>query len=301
MEIVAVAGAYERHLAVERGLSPNTVRAYRADVCGLLRFLAGPDAVRLPAADFTLMGLRAWLAEAAAAGAARATLARQVAAARSFSGWAHRAGLLKSDVAARLASPRPARTLPTVLGQDAAARLLEHARGRAAEGDAVAARDWAAFELIYAAGLRVSEATGMDVADLDLGRRTARVLGKGDKERVVPFGAPAARALEAWLARRCELATPKSGAALFLGVRGGRLDPRALRADLHRLTAQAGVKDLAPHGLRHSSATHLLEGGADLRSVQELLGHSSLATTQRYTHVTPERLRAAFTLAHPRA
>lgn len=299
--MAALLDAYERHLALERGLSVNTVRAYRADVAALLAFLAGPDAAAVRPGDITLAGLRAWLAEAAESGRSRATLARHAAAARSFTAWAHRSGRLTADVGARLASPRPARTLPAVLTREAAAELLDHARAAALGGDAGAVRDWAALELVYAAGLRVSEATGLDVDDLDLRNRTARVLGKGGKERVVPFGAPAARALDAWLGRRPDLVTAASGPALLLGSRGRRLDPRVLRAALHRLTARAGVRDVAPHGLRHSSATHLLEGGADLRTVQELLGHSSLATTQRYTHVTPERLRTAYTQAHPRA
>ncbi|MDD9206178.1 tyrosine-type recombinase/integrase, partial [Georgenia sp. 10Sc9-8] len=176
------------------------------------------------------------------------------------------------------------------------------ARARAEDRDPVRLRDWAALELLYATGVRVSELVGIDLGDLDLGERTVRVLGKGAKERVVPFGAPAARAVEAWSAHgRPALVGPRTGAALLLGARGGRLDPRTLRGVLHRLTAVAGVRDLAPHGLRHSAATHLLAGGSDLRTVQEVLGHASLGTTQRYTHITPERLRAAYSQAHPRA
>ena len=186
-----------------------------------------------------------------------------------------------------------------MLSAKSAERLLEYAK--VAADSALQVRDWAALELTYAAGLRVAEVVSLDVRGIDLERRTMRVIGKGNKERVVPFGRPAAEAVEAWLARRPELASESSGDALFLGARGGRVDPRTLRESLHRLTAQAGVKDVAPHGLRHSAATHLLEGGSDLRTVQEILGHSSLQTTQRYTHVTPERLRAAFTQAHPRA
>lgn len=159
------------------------------------------------------------------------------------------------------------------------------------------------LELLYATGIRVGELCGLDVDDLDHERRVVRVLGKGRKERTVPYGAPAARALDAWLHRgRAALARSGSGPALFLGARGGRLDQRAVRSLVHaRLADVPGAPDLGPHGLRHTAATHLLEGGADLRSVQELLGHASLATTQIYTHVTTDRLRQAFKQAHPRA
>lgn len=303
MDIAATLEAFTRHLEHERARSPHTVTAYRSDVGDLLRFVYGPDAADGDPADLSLPALRAWLAEATASGASRATIARHAAAARTFTAWASRQGICETDPGARLASPRPAGDVPTVLSADDAARLLDTAREAAAAPDAgaVAVRDWAAFELTYAAGLRISEVTGLDLRSLDPSTRTVRVLGKGDKERVVPYGLPAERAIEAWLARRDELATPSSPSSLFIGARGGRLDPRTLRGALHRLAAQAGVKDVAPHGLRHSAATHLLEGGSDLRVVQELLGHSSLATTQRYTHVTPERLRAAFRQAHPRA
>jgi len=299
MESTELLAAFARHLRLERGLSEHTVRAYLADVGSLLEFVHGDGSC--DPEEFTLAALRGWLAAGAADGLARATLARHAAAARTFSAWAHRTGHLTSDVARRLGGPRPAGRVPDVLGQDAAATLLEHARERAVEGDPLAVRDWAALELLYAAAMRIGELTGLDTSDIDVARRTARVVGKGSKERVVPFGVPAERALAAWLEARPVLARPQSGSALFLGARGGRLDPRTLRGTLHRLAAQAGVRDLAPHGLRHSAATHLVEGGADLRTVQELLGHASLATTQRYTHVTPERLRAAFAQAHPRA
>ena len=297
MEIAATMAAYGSHVRDERGLAANTVAAYTRDVSELLAFVYGPDAERGDGAEFTLAALRAWLG--ADATAARTTIARRAASARSFSTWAARTGLIPADVAARLASPKAAATLPTVLSAKSAERLLEYAK--VAADSALPVRDWAALELTYAAGLRVAEVVSLDVRGIDLERRTMRVIGKGNKERVVPFGRPAAEAVEAWLARRPELASESSGDALFLGARGGRVDPRTLRESLHRLTAQAGVKDVAPHGLRHSAATHLLEGGSDLRTVQEILGHSSLQTTQRYTHVTPERLRAAFTQAHPRA
>jgi integrase/recombinase XerC len=290
---------FGRHLSLQRNLSAHTVRAYLGDVSSLLEHLEEHGS---ELADLDLTVLRSWLVGQQRRGMSRATLARRVAAVRTFCTWAARAGYLSSDVGARLRSPRPDRHLPVILAVEDAAGLLRTAEERAGDDDPVHLRDWAALELLYATGVRVSELVGTDVADVDLAERTARVTGKGDKERVVPFGIPAGRALDAWLTRgRPHLLTPGSGQALFLGARGGRLDPRTLRGVLHRLTAVAGVHDLAPHGLRHSAATHLLAGGSDLRTVQEVLGHSSLATTQRYTHVTPERLRAAYTQAHPRA
>jgi integrase/recombinase XerC len=188
-----------------------------------------------------------------------------------------------------------------VLAPDQARTVLESAA--AAGDDPVRLRDAVVLELLYASGIRVSELVGLDVDDVDRGRRLVRVLGKGRKERSVPYGVPAEAALDAWLTRgRPALATPESGPALLLGRRGRRLDAREARRTVHAAVAAApGAPDIGPHGLRHSAATHVLEGGADLRSVQELLGHASLATTQIYTHVTVERLRAVHAQAHPRA
>jgi integrase/recombinase XerC len=211
------------------------------------------------------------------------------------------------DVGLRLSSPRAHRTLPGVLGAEQARTVLEEAaRPRADEQPvdiALRLRNALVVELLYASGVRVGELVGLDIDDVDRARRLVRVLGKGRKERSVPFGAPAAAALDDWLTSgRPVLATPASGPALLIGVRGGRLDPREARRVVHAAVAAVpGVPDIGPHGLRHSAATHVLEGGADLRSVQELLGHASLATTQVYTHVTVERLRAVHAQAHPRA
>lgn len=296
---------FARYLDFQRGLSRHTVRAYTGDLDALLTFLgAGPDQeadVSAVLAVLSLADLRAWLADQAATGHSRATMARRGATIRTFSTWAHRRGLLGSDVAVRLRSPRADNRLPTVLSQDQARQVMEVA-GQAARGDRpLSVRDHAILEILYASGIRVSELVGLDRADLDPSRRTLQVVGKGDKDRVVPYGLPAARALSRWLAVRGRLVGPGSGDAVFLGARGGRIDPRTVRQVVHRATAAAGVPDLGPHGLRHSAATHVLSGGADLRSVQEILGHSSLATTQRYTHVTPERLRTAYAQAFPRA
>lgn len=300
-DLEGAAAAYARHLRSERGRSPHTVRAYCADVDDLLDFAAARGARDLD--DLDLTTLRSWLAQMAAAGRSRATLARRAAAARAFCAWAHRSGRAAADPALRLAAPRRLRHLPTVLGRDDARTLLGASEAAADDGDPVHLRDHAALELLYATGVRVGELAAADVDDLDLERRVLRVLGKGAKERVVPFGIPALRAVEDWLARgRPRLVTQESGHALLLGRRGRRVDQRQLRAALSVVAAGvAGAEGLSPHGLRHSAATHLLDGGADLRAVQELLGHATLATTQIYTHVSVERLRATYDQAHPRA
>lgn len=306
-DVDALLTAFARHLDLQRGLSEHTVRGYVSDVRSLLGSLGEVDDDGEPAAvvDLTrldLTALRAWLAGQARGGRSRATVARRAAAARTFSAWAHRNGHLETDVGQRLQSPRPDKRVPQVLAVDEAAHLLDLAEQAADDGDPGHLRDWAVLELLYATGVRVAELVGIDLDAVDRRERTVRVLGKGGTERVVPFGVPADRALGEWLTRgRPALVTDASPPALFLGARGGRLGVRAVRERVHRLTALAGVRDLAPHGLRHSAATHLLAGGSDLRTVQEVLGHASLATTQRYTHVTPERLRAAYTQAHPRA
>lgn len=293
---------FAEYLDLERGRSAHTRRAYLGDLQSLLDFLER----RTPGADLgalSLPVLRAWLAEQAAAGAARTTLARRTSAVKTFTAWALRRGLLPMDPAVRLALPKAHRTLPAVLRADQALEAMAAAKTGAEQGDPLALRDRLIVELLYATGIRVSELCGLDVDDIDVGSRVLRVLGKGGKQRTVPFGEPAEDALRAWLDHgRAALAAPNSGAALLLGARGGRLDPRQARTVVHQsVSAVPGAPDIGPHGLRHSAATHLLEGGADLRMVQELLGHSTLATTQLYTHVTVARLRAVHDQAHPRA
>jgi integrase/recombinase XerC len=310
--------AFERHLRSERSLSEHTVRAYLGDIRSLLAH-ASRQGASSPS-DLGLAELRGWLAIQHESGAARTTLARRGAAARAFTAFAHRHGWLATDPGPQLGTLKARRVLPHVLrqdemaamltGLDQAARQAEAATGAASATQAEAAaeaavvlRDAAVLELFYATGIRVSELCGLDPGHFDHGRRTVRVRGKGDKERTVPVGAPALRAVTRWLdAGRPVLATAASGPALFLGVRGGRLDPRAARRIVHDRLREAGAsRDTGPHGLRHSAATHLLEGGADLRSVQEILGHSSPATTQIYTHVSIERLKSSYRQAHPRA
>ncbi|PRY63321.1 integrase/recombinase XerC [Knoellia remsis] len=298
-----VIDAFERHLRAERSRSEHTVRAYLGDLRDFFAHLDGEGGEATPLESVRLADLRAWLGDLAARGAARSTLGRRSASLRTFFAWATRQGHVPTDPALRLVAPRKHRTLPAVLARQDAAQLLDVAAVAADDDDPVHLRDRAVLELLYATGIRVGELTGLDVDDVDLHADVVRVIGKGDKERRVPFGAPARAAVQEWLARaRPRLATERSGPALFLGRRGGRIDPRQVRSVVHAMVSHVpDAPDLGPHGLRHSAATHLLEGGADLRMVQELLGHASLSTTQLYTHVSIERLAASYAQAHPRA
>ncbi|RPA12745.1 tyrosine recombinase XerC [Gordonia sp. OPL2] len=307
---------YADFLRLEKGHSAHTVRAYLGDIRGLISY-AGARGVAVGDIDLAL--LRSWLADHTRRGAARTSIARQVSSAKSFCAWAVRDGRMGADPSARLQAPRAHRTLPAVLAPEQAVAAVE-AAARVREGadadrgpsdqaddagqadDPLALRDRLIVELLYASGVRVGELCGLDLGDVDSGRRVLRVIGKGDKQRTVPYGEPAARAVRRWLSDgRPELANDRSGQALLLGAKGGRLNQRMARAVVHRAVEAAGGPSMGPHGLRHSAATHLLEGGADLRIVQEMLGHSSLATTQLYTHVSVERLRAVHRQAHPRA
>jgi integrase/recombinase XerC len=324
--LAAALAEFERELRAVRSLSPHTVRAYSGDITALLEY-AHRGGVTSPA-GLELGLLRGWLASQHESGAARATLARRGAAARTFTAFAHRRGWLATDPGPLLGTLKSRRSLPHVLRQDEMASILsgldadpapaepgqagltepahaEHAHAEPADDLelAVRLRDAAILELFYATGIRVSELCGLDASSVDHGRRTIRVLGKGDKERTVPVGIPALGALIRWQQDgRPLLVTAASGSAMFLGVRGGRLDPRTARRLVHtRLRAAGASREVGPHGIRHTAATHLLEGGADLRSVQEILGHSSPATTQIYTHVSIERLKSSYRQAHPRA
>ncbi|MFD4643980.1 tyrosine recombinase XerC [Lentzea sp. NPDC058436] len=294
---------FERYLKLERDLSPHTVRAYIGDAVALLGHVAGNIPEKVDVTHIDLTGLRSWLAAQRTSGASRTTLARRAAAARAFTAWAHRAGHLASDPGPRLAAPRPHRTLPSVLREDQAKDVMSAVSSGASQGDPVALRDQAVVELLYATGIRVAELCGLDLDDVDYSLRVIRVLGKGGRERTTPFGVPAERALRRWVDEgRNALVAPDSPPALFLGARGGRLNQRAVRTLVHEVVAVVpDAPDIGPHGLRHSAATHLLEGGADLRTVQELLGHATLATTQLYTHVTVERLKAIHDRTHPRS
>ena len=299
--MAAALATFETHLAVERDLSAHTVRAYLADVTSLATH-AGRLGITEPA-GLDLRTLRSWLANQQVTGRSRTTLARRATAARVFTAWLARTDRSDADHGASLGSPKARRTLPPVLRADEAAQLVGGTAGPADDDDPVGMRDAAMLELLYATGIRVGELVALDVGNVDRERNLVRVLGKGRKERSVPFGQPAARAIDRWLtAGRPSLVVEGAGAALVVGARGRRIDQRAVRTLVHRRIAEVpGAPDIGPHGLRHSAATHLLEGGADLRAVQELLGHASLATTQLYTHVTTDRLRRAYQQAHPRA
>lgn len=296
----ALAG-FESHLTSERNVSAHTVRAYVGDAAALLWDMARVGYTRLGEID--LRDIRGWLAGLQSTGAERTSLRRRSAGVRSFFAWATREGIVDVDPASGLRSPRATRTLPPTLDTAAAREMMDAALARVAEGEGpLALRDVAILETLYGAGIRVAELCGIDTGDLDRERRVIRVLGKGNKERVVPLGLPAWRALDGWLEVRGQVARPGAGDAVFVGERGARIDQRVVRRIVHAaLQVVEGAPDLGPHGLRHAMATHLLEGGADLRSVQEILGHASLQTTQIYTHVSAERLRTAYRQAHPRA
>lgn len=339
-QIEAVIDEFLHDLRVNRAASDNTLKAYRIDVldCLVTMNIDGLEALDRVNVD----DLRAWMSSESARGYARSSMARRTVAVRGFFRWAQAQGLIDSDPAALLMTPKIPSVLPAVLTEAQAKTLMDDADAYTARGSAgaaregrqqgpqqgqrrserggqqpecqrhqtggspadhaIAVRDAAMMELLYATGIRVGELVGIDIADIDFAQRTVRVTGKGDKQRVVPFGAPAARALGQWLqAGRPALAGDRSGEALFLGRRGGRVDQRIVRQVVHREARKAGVPDISPHALRHSAATHMLDGGADLREVQEMLGHASLRTTQRYTHVSMEQLKQRYRQAFPRA
>lgn len=300
-ELADAADRFARYLAAERGRSAHTVRAYRGDVDALMIQALSEGVTTLRALDLAL--LRRWLGEQSSAGLSRSTLARRAATVRSFTAWALREELLDVDPALRLKAPKREQHLPAVLQQQQIVRLMHALAVKAQDGDPVALRDHAMVEILYATGIRVGELSALDVDAFNSERRTLTVLGKGNKERVVPYGVPAAMAMESWLSSgRPALAKSNSGPGLFLGKRGARIDQRAVRTVVENAFGDlADTSAKGPHTLRHSAATHLLDGGADLRSVQEILGHSSLATTQLYTHVSVERLRESYKQAHPRA
>jgi integrase/recombinase XerC len=276
--------------------APSTVEAYGRDLASFVTW-AERLGLRSPA-DVQRTTIRRYLAFLATRGFARRTIARRASALRRYFGWARRVGVTTSDPTAGLSAPRGEARLPRVLHPDELRSLLDESAPNGADGGRDL-RDKALLELLYGSGLRVAEAAALDVDDLDLARHRVRVWGKGGKQRLVPLSDPAVDALRRWLADgRAELATEASpAAAVFVNQRGRRLTPR----DARRVLDRRAVAPTHPHALRHTFATHLLDGGADLRVVQELLGHADLATTQRYTHVSKERLRTVFDATHPRA
>jgi integrase/recombinase XerC len=294
--------AFTRHLEGERNLSVHTIRAYLGDLESLIAHLELIGVKKISQLELT--HLRSWLANQQVKGGARTTLSRRAVSVRLFTKWALKNGFIEKDIAATLATPKGHRTLPEVLEIADAKLAMDSMATRAAEEETpISLRDVAMVEILYASGARVAELCGLDLSDIDYERQTIRVLGKGNKERTIPLGNPAINALKVWLKDGREtLKKAHSGNAVFLGARGKRIDQRAVRTVVYNaLSAIEGVERMGPHALRHSAATHLLEGGADLRTVQEILGHASLATTQIYTHVSTERLQKAFKQAHPRA
>jgi integrase/recombinase XerC len=294
--------AVTRHLEVERSLSVHTIRAYLGDLESLLTHLETIGVADI--SQLELIHLRSWLANQQVKGGARTTLSRRAVSVRLFTKWAVKNKYLAKDVAATLATPKGHRTLPEVLDIADAKTAMDSLATRASEEETpISLRDVAMVELLYATGARVAELCGLDLSDIDYDRQTIRVLGKGNKERSIPLGNPAMKALNVWIKEgRDSIKNSLSGNAVFLGARGKRIDQRTVRTVVYNaLQAIEGIERMGPHALRHSAATHLLEGGADLRTVQEILGHASLATTQIYTHVSTERLQKAFKQAHPRA
>lgn len=296
-----------RTVEFEYGYSPNTVRAYRNDLRALAEFVGGDDSGE--ATDITVLDLellRAWLWDKQQRGYSAGTIARSVATVKSFGAWLEQRRIVPGSPASRLQSPKQSKTLPRVLSEQQLDRILGRAASRAEGGDPVAIRDRAVLELLYATALRVSELCTLPLTDLDLADRTVRVTGKGNKQRIVPLGGPAAKALDEYLRRSrpqlLALSDSDSHTALFLGNQGGDLTPSAVyRLVSRELEQEPGSGPRGPHTLRHSAATHLLNGGADLRVVQEMLGHASLNSTQIYTHVSTGRLAQTYRQAHPRA
>ena len=293
---------FQRHLEVERNLSHHTIRAYMGDLASMFEHLRALGVTEISVLE--LAHLRSWLANQTVKGGARTTISRRAVSIRIFTKWALKNKYLEKDIGANLATPKSHRTLPEVLEIGQAQTAMDSMATRAGEENTpLSIRDAAILELLYATGARVAELCGLDLGDIDYNRHTIRVLGKGNKERTIPMGKHAVKALEHWVEDgRDSLLKPDSGQAVFLGARGKRIDQRTVRTVVYEaLSAIEGIERMGPHALRHSAATHLLEGGADLRTVQEILGHASLATTQIYTHVSTERLHKVFKQAHPRA
>lgn len=291
---------YEEHLALVRNLADNSIRGYVSDLESFLAHIAKLGITEF--SELQITHIRSWLANLQSTGISRATLARRIVSIRAFTYWAASQGWIPSDIGSDLAIPKAHKTLPEVLNHSQTQMVLDAIVTKAGEDPTpINIRDLAMIEVLYASGIRVSEICGLNIRDIDWERNTLLVLGKGDKERVVPIGLPALAAVKNWISvGRPEFANTNSGDAVFLGARGKRIDQRTVREVVYDSMEAIG-SHMSPHGLRHTAATHLLEGGADLRTVQEILGHSSLATTQIYTHISPERLKTAYEQAHPRA
>jgi integrase/recombinase XerC len=302
MQLESALDSFIAYLGAERGYSEHTIKAYSSDLRDLANYAERKNVKSLD--GINLEFLRDWLYESAQTGLSKTTLARRSASVRSFTSWMRRQGISEADAGARLKSPKADQSLPRVISVPQLDEIFEILVERASEGDPISLRDLAIIELLYASGLRVSELVGLNVGDVDLDRLTVRVMGKGAKERVVPFGIPAASAITDYLtrSRKILLEDKPATTAFFVGARGGKLSTRAVYGLVASLLEPLGGSGPAgPHALRHTAATHLLDGGADLRIVQEMLGHASMGTTQIYTHVSMERLTSSYQQAHPRA
>ncbi len=292
---------YLFELEAARDASSHTVRAYRGDLDLFVQSLTTAESTSL--AEISLEDCRSWVWSMSTAGDAASSIGRRVSAVKSFFHWAHARGDIPTNVATRLSAPKKPAHLPRVVSASVMGRVLNELENRAATGDPIALRDLAIWELLYASAIRVSELVGIRLSDIDWSDSTVRVLGKGAKERVVPFGDPARKAIRVY----CDIARPELPVSadtthLFVGARGKPLTTRTVYGIVSAIIgAMPGAGPKGPHILRHTAATHLLDGGADLRSVQEILGHSSVGTTQIYTHVSSERLKKAYASAHPRA
>jgi integrase/recombinase XerC len=292
--------SYRSHLEAGRGYSKHTVKGYLTDLSDLVDFLE-VEGLKSPS-EIDLESLRAWLYTLNERGMTKSSMARKTASARSFTAWLFENGRIEIDPGLRLRTPKANKTLPKVATKQAMQEIFDDLEQRAAEGEPLAIRDLLIIELLYATGARVSELAGLNISDVDRNRRLILVTGKGNKQRMIPFGQPADQALERWLTvARPALVTPKTSFELLLNSKGSRLGVRQIYEVVAGALAGTAIGAAGPHALRHTAATHLLDGGADLRAVQELLGHASLGTTQIYTHVSIERLKQGYTSAHPRA
>jgi integrase/recombinase XerC len=279
-----------------RGMSPNTLKAYKADISDYLTFLGDSKQ------ELSLDSLRDWMWRQSEAGATKSTLARKTSSVKAFTAYLFQRGEIDSDPGLRLRAPKLDRTLPKVASERSLSEVFEKLQTAATTDNPSAQRDLCAFELLYASGMRVSELASLDISDIDFSRQLLKVTGKGNKQRMLPYGEQAAKALDTWIRDgRKKFEIESSPNSVLLTSRGKRVGVRQLYSLVANQLAQTPTGAAGPHTLRHSAATHLLDHGADLRAVQEILGHSSLATTQIYTHVSVERLRDAFEQAHPRA
>lgn len=309
-QLINVLGEYLGELARLKGYSPNTIKSYSADLRGFIDFQAAENGAvgrdEPEVRDLTIENFRNYLWQVAKQNSAKSTVARKAVALRMFSAWCYEHKLIETDVGLRLKSPKLDRPLPAVVSADAMQQLLRWVQESATVDNPIGIRDLVIFELLYATGARVSELANLNLESIDHSRRLISLIGKGDKQRMVPFGQHAQRALDLWFSHgRPELMNQSSGNALLLSAKGKRIGVRqvfdVVAKNLAAVPLAANGAHLGPHALRHTFATHLLDGGADLRSVQELLGHANLATTQIYTHVSVERLRSSYQTAHPRA